>query len=284
MNTVIFDGRKFASEKEEKLKREITKFKKKGVAPKLVSILVGNDPASTLYVNLKKKAGERIGVKVEILKLDDNIRFDELIHRIKNLNDDESTHGIMVQLPLPKNFSEKDRDRILDSISKGKDVDGLRNNSSYLTPTVKSVLYALKEASEYIVPFDKLRVNLPLKEFSYKVVVVGYSGFEGGKIYKVLKEIGYEVEGADSKTKNLKDKTASADILISATGYPELIRGNMIKKESIVIDVGSPKGDVVKEEVMGKASFLSPVPGGIGPVTIVSLLENLVNSSSSISK
>jgi methylenetetrahydrofolate dehydrogenase (NADP+)/methenyltetrahydrofolate cyclohydrolase len=273
MNTIVFDGRAFASKKEKELQREVAKLKKKGIIPKLTSILVGNNPASTLYVFLKKRTGERIGANVEILKFDKSVRFNELLHQIKNLNDDKSVHGIMVQLPFPEIFTEKDRNKIINSIAKEKDVDGLRDNSPFLTPTVKSVIFALKDASAG-------EVKIPLKEAPYKVVVVGYTGFEGGKIYKVLKEMGYEVTGADSKTKDLKLKTQNADIVISATGSPGIIKGNMIKDGAIVIDVGAPKGDVDKEKVIGKAGFLSPVPGGIGPVTIVSLLENLIASCS----
>jgi methylenetetrahydrofolate dehydrogenase (NADP+) / methenyltetrahydrofolate cyclohydrolase len=266
MDVVIFDGCAFAANKEQELKKEVVKLKKKGITPKLVSILVGNDPASHLYVNLKEKAAKRIGCKLEIIHFPEDTPMIRIIGVVKRMGSNNKVHGIMVQLPLPDNFSEKDRDEIINSISKEKDVDGLREDSPYLTPTVKSVLFALKQASENIV-----RPNT-------KVLVVGYSGFEGEKIYKVLSEMGYDVEGANSKTKDFEFKTRNADILISATGSSGIIKGNMIKDGAIVIDVGAPRGDVIKREVIGKASFLSPVPGGIGPVTIVSLLENLVYS------
>lgn len=272
MDTVIFNGRSFAVEKEEELKKQAIKLRKKGIVSKLVSILVGNDPASHLYVNLKRLAAERIGAEVDIKRFKETADVNDITEFIKIQNNTASIHGIMIQLPLPARFSKEDRDEIINSISKEKDVDGLCEESLYLTPTVKSVLFALRDASKYIV-----RPNM-------KVIVVGYSGFEGGKIYTVLKEMGYDIEGADSKTKNLKLKTRNTDILISATGHPGLIRGDMIKKGCIIIDVGSPKGDVAKDEVMGKAIFISPVPGGIGPVTIVSLLENLINSSSKLNK
>ena len=271
METMIFDGRAFAADRERKLKKEVFKLKKKGVIPRLVTFLVGNNAASKLYVNLKKNKAKEVGCELLIIRLSETVKKEELIRRIEGYNKDKKVHGIMIQIPLPDNFSSDNREEIINSISKVKDVDGLHKDSPFLTPTVKSVLFTLKKAS----------LETPIKERPRKVVIVGHSGFEGGKIYRVLKEMEYEVDGVDSKTKNLKNKTKNADILISATGQPGLIRKDMIKKGSIVIDVGSPKGDVVKEEVIGKASFFSPVPGGIGPVTINSLLENLVESAES---
>jgi methylenetetrahydrofolate dehydrogenase (NADP+) / methenyltetrahydrofolate cyclohydrolase len=271
METMIFDGRAFAADRERKLKKEVFKLKKKGIVPRLVTFMVGDNTASKLYVDLKKKKAREMGCELLIIWLSETVKKEELIRRIEGYNKDKKVHGIMIQIPLPDNFSIDNREEVINSISKTMDVDGLRKNSPFLTPTVKSVLYALKKAV----------LVVPLKERICKVVIVGYSGFEGGKIYRVLKEMEYEVDGVDSKTKNLKNKTKNADILISATGQPGLIRKDMIKKGSIVIDVGSPKGDVMKEEVVGKASFLSSVPGGIGPVTIISLLENLVESAES---
>ena len=268
VDTKIFDGRAFAANKEVELQRQVAKLKKRGITPKLVSILVGNDPASHLYVNLKKKAAERVGAEVEIKQFEADDDISEILNFIKMKNNDISVHGIMIQLPLPETFSEKERDLIIETIDPKKDADGLKKESDFLTPTVKSVLFVLKEASENIV------------RLSVKVLVIGYSGFEGGKIYKVLKDMDYKINGVDSKTKNLKAKTQEADILISATGSPGIIKGNMIKEGAIVIDIGAPKGDVVKEEAVGRASFISPVPGGVGPVTIVSLLENLIWASS----
>lgn len=264
--TTVFDGRAFAAAKEEELKKEVAKLKTKGATPKLVSILVGNDPASHLYVDLKKKAAERVGAMVEIKEFSEDSAISDIISFIKTTNEESSVHGIMIQLPLPRKFSEEERDSAIKTINPAKDVDGLQDDSHFLTPTVKSVLFVLKEASGNIVRPDT------------QVVVIGHSGFEGGKIFKVLKEMGYEIAGVNSRTKDLQAKTLEADILISATGSPGIIKGSMVKEGAIVIDIGAPLGDVVKEEVVGKASFISPVPGGIGPVTVVSLLENLIDS------
>ena len=126
-----------------------------------------------------------------------------------------------------------------------------------------------------------LRVIDPPGSVTLKVVIVGYTGFEGTRIYRALKDEGYQIEGANLKTKNLGAKTIKADILISATGVPGLISGEMVKRGAIVIDVGAPKGDVITNEIINKASFVSAVPGGIGPVTISSLLENLFEAAKS---
>jgi methylenetetrahydrofolate dehydrogenase (NADP+)/methenyltetrahydrofolate cyclohydrolase len=216
-------------------------------------------------LSLKKKAAERIGAEVEVVSLNQNLSTEEIKKQIKDLNSNSETYGIMVQLPLPNSYSKGERDEIVNSIAKEKDVDGMREDSPFLTPVVKAVLEVIKEASEFL-PVDR----------EAKVVVVGATGFEGKKIMKILTEMGYQVEGADSKTENLNLKTSGADILISATGQVGLIAGEMMKNGAVVIDVGSPKGDVRTEEVIDKVAYLSPVPGGIGPVTITMLLENLI--------
>lgn len=260
--TTIFDGREFARKKEQKLKREISALKKRGVTPRLVSILVGNDPASTLYVSLKKKAAERIGCEMKIEKFSSVKSVNQLIQLIKKLNKDKKVHGIMVQLPLPKEIVNY-KLSIVNSIALEKDVDGLRENSPFVPAAVRAVLQIL----------DESRVK---KLANPRTVVVGASGMVGRPLMKELKIKNYELRGYDIKTKNLGAKTLKADILISATGVPELIKGDMVKNGAVVIDVGSPVGDVRSNEVVEKASFITPVPGGVGPVTISCLLENLV--------
>ncbi|OGM21769.1 hypothetical protein A2863_00130 [Candidatus Woesebacteria bacterium RIFCSPHIGHO2_01_FULL_38_9b] len=272
MNTQVFDGKAHAKQKEEDLRYRIQDLRKKGVVPKLVSILVGDDPASHLYISLKKKAGERVGAEVDVRSMMSDVRREEIVGLIQALNKNKSVHGIMVQLPLPKKFSRKDRDEMINTISKKKDVDGLREDSLFLTPTVKAVLEVIREATPYV-------VRQSYREHPYTVCVVGYRGFEGRKILNVLNEMGYEVEGLGRKTSDLKQKTKGADILISVTGTPGIIGKEEIKDGAVVIDVGSPRGDVKTEEILNKASFISPVPGGVGPVTISCLLENLVEAA-----
>lgn len=268
-HAMVFNGRLVSRQKEEDLKNLIDKIRKKGVIPKLVSIQVGDDKASNLYLSLKQKAAYRVGAKVEIIKFDEDIKLRQIIKLIKNYNKNNNVHGIMVQLPLPPILKTK-TDEIISTIIPEKDVDGMRDDSPFLTPVTKAVLLAIKDALNIVRP--------PLKEAPLKVVIVGYTGFEGARIYKVLKDKGYQIEGANLKTKNLGEKTIKADILVSATGVAGLISGDMVKRGAIVIDVGAPKGDIRTDEIINKASFISPVPGGIGPVTISCLLENLVGA------
>jgi methylenetetrahydrofolate dehydrogenase (NADP+)/methenyltetrahydrofolate cyclohydrolase len=261
----VFDGKKFALEKEANLAIRVLGLKTRGVYPKLASILVGNDPASHLYVNLKKKAAERIGAEVDIYLIKEKSEFDDLILLIKTLNEDETVQGIMIQMPIPGSLGEK-KNEIVGAISPEKDVDGLRDDSPFLHPTSKAVIQVIDEAKK----------EEPLK--GSRVVVVGATGMVGKPLVKELREENYEVIECDSKTQDLKDETLQADILISVTGVPEIIKGDMTSPGTIVIDVGSPKGDVEFSEVSKVAGFISPVPGGVGPVTISCLLENLISA------
>ena len=261
----IFDGKKFALEKETNLAIRVLGLKTRGVYPKLASILVGNDPASQLYVNLKKKAAERMGAEVDIYLIKENSKLEDLILLIKTLNEDESVHGIMIQMPIPGTLGEK-KDEIVGTISPEKDVDGLRDDSYFLHPTSKAVIQILDEAKK----------EEPLQGST--VVVVGATGMVGKPLVQELKEENYDVVECDSKTQDLKDKTLEADVLVSVTGVPGIIKEDMVKDGAIVIDVGSPKGDVEFSEVSKKTGFISPVPGGVGPVTISCLLENLISA------
>lgn len=262
--TLIFDGNKYSLEKEEKLKKRVEKLRQKGVKPKLVSIIVGDDPASHLYVNLKKKAGERIGVTVEVRSEKSDVGKDELIRAIGELNSDDSVNGIMIQLPLPSSLSETDKTEIINSISPEKDVDGLRR-SRFLHPTSKAVLEIL---------------DLALKQTKHQpknVCVVGATGMVGKPLVRKLRNKKFKLWEIDSATADIGEITKICDVVISATGVQDLIKASVVKTNVILIDVGSPKGDIEKNAYK-KASFVSPVPGGVGPVTISCLLENLLNS------
>ncbi len=252
---IIFDGRSYAAEKEESLAIRVLGLKAREVYPKLASILVGSDPASQLYVTLKKKAAERIGAEVDIYLIKENSKPEDLLLLIATLNADNSVHGIMIQMPIPGKMGLKKR-VILDSIDPEKDVDGLKIDSEFLHPTSKAVIDILKEAEK------------ELKTKPKSVCVVGANGMVGAPLVKELKELGYDVIQEREK----------ADVLVSCTGTPDLIDESMVKSGAIVIDVGSPKGDINFESVSKKASFITPVPGGVGPVTITSLLENLVSA------
>ncbi len=266
MRTVIFKGKEFAKSKEKELKKKVFSLAKKGISLKLVSILVGENKASELFLSLKKRAATKVGIKLEIKRFSKETKFNEIYSFIKRMNKDHQVRGIMVQLPLPESFSFQKRDKLINIISPKKDVDGMRKKSRFLTPTVKAVLDILKEADS----------DSSLKN-GLKVCVVGAKGFVGKRVLSALKERGYRIKGVDLDTKDLKKDTLSADILISSTGKHGLIKKNMVKKGAVVIDVGAPKGDVDRE-VGKKTSFISKVPGGVGPVTIISLLENVVES------
>lgn len=259
--TIIFDGKAFAKVKEIILKKKVSGLKTK---PKLVSILVGNDDASILYTNLKKKAATRIGIKFEIKRLPEETSPQDIIKMIKELSGDKSVHGIMVQLPLPEKIKDTWKKKILQSISPKKDVDGLTKNSPFLPAAVKAV---------------KEIVQFAIKDLPYvgkKSVVVGAKGNVGRGVVKELQKMNFKVTECDKDTRDFYAKLHEADLIVSATGVENLIKGEMLKEGAILIDVGSPKPEIDSSNV--RASFVTPVPGGVGPVTIVSLLENLVDS------
>ncbi len=245
---IIFDGKKFAADKEEILKQKVLELKRKSIFPKLVAILVGDNPASVLYTNLKKQAAERIGVQFEIVNS---------LEKINDLNNDKSVHGIMIQLPLPLEIRNSTSE-ILNQIASEKDVDGQRENSKFLPATVKAILQ--------IIPKNNFKT----------IAVVGSKGAVGSKLIKEFQKKNFKIIALD-KDDDLQ-QIKNCDVVISATGVPNLITANLIKDNAIVIDVGSPKGDVDFAEVSKKVSFITPVPGGVGPVTIISLMENLVEA------
>ncbi len=271
MSACIFDGKKFANGREAILLNKVRKLRLDGVTPKLVAILVGNDPASRIYVGLKQKAAERVGITLHLIKLK-QVSAQKLLHLIKELNTNNSVHGIMVQLPLPGKLDVSEiRTTVLDSIAAEKDVDGLRTKSTFVPAAVKAVLYSIKEAQ---------KLGCVQKDFNgIKICVVGATGMIGRPLVEILKAKGAEIIPANTKTKDLRTETRKGDVLISATGVFGIIKGNMVKPGAVVIDVGAPKGDVDFASVNKVASFITPVPGGIGPVTVVSLLENVVEAT-----
>ena len=266
----IFDGKTFAEKKIARLDKEVAKLKNRGIHPKLASIIVGSDPASLLYISLKKKKAESIGAEMDIYFLKEKDFLETILALIDSLNSDPAVYGIMVQLPLPSIFSREDREMVINSIRESKDVDGLRESSLFLHPTSKAVIDVIDESKNTI----DYGTN-PI------VCVVGATGMVGRPLVKELKKEGYQVIECDHDTKDLGEKTVKADILISVTGKPALITKDMVKVGATVIDVGSPKGDI-SLGVYEVAGFITPVPGGIGPITIASLLENLVKASEAI--
>jgi len=258
---IKFDGKKFAEIKEAELKEKVKHLKTK---LQLVTILVGDDKASAIYTKLKGESAKRIGINFVVKKFPTTVAAEKLVAEINKLNKDKKVNGIMVQLPLPKSLKSKTKS-ILKTINKEKDVDGLTASSPYMPAAVKSVMQILEVATNSLTYFGK------------KAAVVGASGTVGKVIVKELEKKGYKVCECDIDTRDLYAKLHQLDLIVSATGEPNLIKGEMVKEGVIIIDVGAPVGDF--DKLVGeRASFYTPVPGGVGPVTIVSLLENLVEA------
>ena len=276
----IFDGRLFAKNKEEKLVRVIRNI---GRTPKLTAILVGDNPESSLYLKLKEKKALQLGIGCTIKKFSGE-ESGEIIDFIQSENNNLATNGIILELPFPPKIRNEEQ-KILDSIAFKKDVDCLtsenlarltQENELFVPPTVQAVLDILKEA-EQVSDLADLK--------GQKIVVVGDRGMVGKPLVKILVSCGLAVSGANTSTQDLTKMTKQADILISTTGVGGLIKNAMVKTGVVVIDVGIEKqkdgriaGDVDFENVKQKASFITPVPGGVGPVTVVCLMENLVAS------
>lgn len=259
--TKIFSGNEFVEPKYKTLEREV---EIQNLKPKMVSILVGNDPASLLYTRLKQKAAQKIGGELIIKKIDKNVVFNDLVDEIEDLNNDSSIHGIMIQMPVPGDLINKSSD-LASLIDQSKDVDGLRINSKFDHPTALAVFNILKQS------------NIS-KNKKANILIVGSHGMVGKSVIKLLTKNGYFPIGIDRDNDKLEEHTLIADVIISATGQAGLIDKSMVLDGVVCIDVGSPKGDFAKE-VEDKASFFTPVPGGVGPVTIYYLMQNLVTAA-----
>jgi len=275
--TAIIDGKKLADEIKKEVKKEVENFEKiYKRKPLLATILVGNNPASEIYVNLKDKACKDVGINSEIYRFSDSITEKELVEEIFRLNNDENVNGILVQMPLPPHIKPE---RIMSAINPEKDVDGfnpvnagkLMNKEETLAPcTPKGIIYMLE------------KYNIPVE--GKDVTIINHSPVVGKPLCLMLLSRNATVTVCHVYTKNLKEKTINADILISAVGKPKLITEDMVKENAVVIDVGISRidkkifGDVDFENVKDKASFITPVPGGVGPMTVAMLLKNTVNA------
>lgn len=268
--TIVIDGRKLAAEKEVELKRKVNQLKKRGTVPKLVSLVMSDDEAGLRYSKLKAAAAGRIGIELEKVVLQD-WQADKVMGLIKKFNQDDKIQGVMVQRPgvrwgekqgMDRNEFEAWWSQVVAAIDAKKDVDGLRAKSRFLSATVKAVGMVLEEVGVS----------------QGRMVVVGSQGLVGRRLMEYFSDKEFKVEGVDVDEKDLGRVTSKADILISATGQPGLIKAEMVKQGAVVIDVGWPKGDVKFDEVKKRAGVMTPVPGGIGPLTVVSLLENLTDS------
>lgn len=268
--TTIIDGKKISEKILQDLSQKISCLDKK---PKLTVILVGDDPASQLYVGLKEKAAKKIGIESLVIKYPSTVSEDELINKIIELNNDSETTAILVQIPLPEHISER---KILQTISPKKDVDGITpENIGKISIGVKPFAYPCTPKG-IIRLLDEYGILLE----GQHAVVIGRSNIVGKPISQMLLNRNATVTVCHSKTKNLEEIIKTADIVVSAVGKPKIIRKEMLKNNSVVIDVGTSKldskmvGDVDYKNVFEWVSFITPVPGGVGPMTIASLMEN----------
>ena len=281
---VVLDGKKTSNDIKEEIKITVSSMKNHGQRPPhLAAVLVGNDGASLTYVGSKVRSCEYVGFDSTLIRLESNITEDDLLHHIRGLNEDDNLDGYIVQLPLPKHINEE---KILLAIDPKKDVDGFHPaNFGRMALELKAFIPAT--------PFGIIqlleRYKVPTK--GKHCVVVGRSHIVGRPISILMSQKGISgnatVTLAHSHTKNLEDLTRTADIVIMALGIPEFLKADMIKEGAVIIDVGITrvqdnnnqkgyiiKGDVCYEEVSKKASFITPVPGGVGPMTIAMLLKN----------
>ncbi len=275
---VILDGKAVSAKVKEEVKEEVEALKKQGVSVGLAVIIVGNNPASRTYVNNKKKACEAAGILSEEYALPEETTQEELLALVEELNHKDSINGILCQLPLPKQLDEE---AVIAAISDKKDVDAFSavnvghimiGDYSFLPCTPAGIMEILRHYN----------IDVAGKE----CVVIGRSNIVGKPMAMLLLHQNGTVTICHSKTKNLKDVTSRADILVAAVGIPHFVTADMVKEGAVVIDVGMDRdengklcGDVDFAAVEPKASYITPVPGGVGPMTIATLLKNTVTAA-----
>ena len=274
----LIDGKAVAARVRAEVKVEVEKLKAEhGLVPGLTVVRVGEDPASKVYVTGKKKAAEEVGFNSWELHPDEKISQDELLSLVDKLNKDPAVHGILVQLPLPKHI---DAERIISAVSPEKDVDGFH-------PMNAGMLSVGKQAPRPCTPFGVMRLlrEVGCDPSGKRAVVVGRSNIVGKPMALMLLAADATVTVCHRKS-NLAAEVANADILVAAVGVPELIKGEWIKPGAVVIDVGMNrmpdgklKGDVEFEKAKERASFITPVPGGVGPMTIAMLMRNTLEAA-----
>lgn len=279
MSAEIISGKELAQTKRNEIAEEVKNLSQEGIVPGLAVLLVGNDPASRSYVKGKDKACKETGIYSLMLEYPDTITEEFLLSEIDRLNQDPSIHGILVQLPLPNTINET---AVIERISPEKDVDGFH-------PINIGRMMTGQDAFLPCTPFGIVEMvkskQIPIE--GKHVVVVGRSNIVGKPVGQLFLKENATVTYCHSRTKNLKEMTLQADILVAAVGKANFIPGDYIKEGAVVIDVGVNRlestgklvGDVVFDEAKEKASYLTPVPGGVGPMTITMLLHNTVQSA-----
>ena len=272
---ILIDGKKAAAELREELRKEVIELKNKhNKVPGLTVILIGDLTPSQIYVRNKEKSAKEVGLNSEVVKYPDTVEEKVILDKIDELNKEDSVSGILVQLPLPKHI---DKQKIIEAIDPAKDVDGFHPMN----------VGNLSSGYESSVPCTPLGCYLLIKKIESKLsgkkaVIIGRSNLNGKPMTQLLLKENCTVTITHSKTKDLKAECLEADILVAAVGIPELVKGDWVKKDAIVIDVGINKtdkgivGDVAFDEVSKSAKALTPVPGGVGPMTIACLLKNTV--------
>tara|TARA_X000001036_G_scaffold41693_1_gene33488 strand:- start:53 stop:898 length:846 start_codon:yes stop_codon:yes gene_type:complete len=280
---ILIDGKKAAAELREELKKEVIQLKSKyNTVPGLTVILIGELAPSKIYVKNKEKSAIEVGLKSEVIRYPETVDEKTVLNKINELNNDVNVSGILVQLPLPKHINKQ---KVIETILPSKDVDGFHPMN----------VGNLSSGYESSVPCTPLGCYLLIKKIEpnlngKKAVVVGRSNLNGKPMTQLLLKENCTVTITHSKTKDLKGECLKGDIIIAAVGIPELVKGDWVKKDTIVIDVGINKtekgivGDVAFEEVSKVAKAITPVPGGVGPMTIACLLKNTIECFKRIQK
>ncbi|PNU26422.1 bifunctional methylenetetrahydrofolate dehydrogenase/methenyltetrahydrofolate cyclohydrolase FolD [Listeria monocytogenes] len=279
----IIDGKKLAKEIQEKVTREVAELVKEGKKPGLAVVLVGDNQASRTYVRNKQKRTEEAGMKSVLIELPENVTEEKLLSVIEELNEDKTIHGILVQLPLPEHISEE---KVIDTISYDKDVDGFHpvnvgnlfiGKDSFVPCTPAGIIELIKSTGTQIE--------------GKRAVVIGRSNIVGKPVAQLLLNENATVTIAHSRTKDLPQVAKEADILVVATGLAKFVKKDYIKPGAVVIDVGMDRdennklcGDVDFDDVVEEAGFITPVPGGVGPMTITMLLANTLKAAKRIWK
>ena len=270
---MIIDGKKEAELLREEIKKEILEIKKsKNKVPGLTVILIGNYAPSQIYVKNKEKNSKEVGMNSNVIKYSDDVTEKEILDKIKELNNDQNVSGILVQLPLPKQI---DKEKIINAIHPSKDVDGFNPvNVGNLSSGYQGLVPCTPMGCLMLI--KKVEKNLSGKH----AVIIGRSNLNGKPMAQLLLKENCTVTIVHSKTKNLQQECLKADILVAAVGVPNLVKKDWVKKDAIVIDVGINKlndkivGDVEFDQVKDIAKAITPVPGGVGPMTIACLLKN----------
>ena len=272
---MIIDGKKASAALREELKEKVSKLKSTyNTVPGLTVILVGEDPPSKIYVKNKEKSAVEVGINSEVIHYPDNIEEKVVLDKIKELNKNDKVSGILVQLPLPKHI---DKRKVIETIDPSKDVDGLHPvNVGNLTSGYDSTIPCTPLGCYLLIKNTEKNLN------GKHAVIIGRSNLNGKPMTQLLLKENCTVTITHSKTKDLKAECKRADIIVAAVGKPKLVKADWVKKDAIVIDVGINKtdsglvGDVDFDEVSKVAKAITPVPGGVGPMTIACLLSNTV--------